>query len=531
MSAIHWYWSNILESGGVGLSVVGSISPGGRSRGRPAGADAGAGGGQAPAAVAWRRGCKRVRARTQRRGMAIGGDPAVFLELFGGRADPIWLPNRLRAPVPPQLELYCEDESIVPVENSVGYSRPIWETITFPHMPPATPYDAGVAEDDDGASAPSHTLGLSSKRFADFDISWCVFKRVPLGDGSGRTHGLKVYVMVPKSATAAAAAAAAAAADNAADAPPPPPVTLKVAAKFHGGGWTHGAALFPDWFPVWLMEFAVAEGAAIVTPNYRMLPESRGADFMEDMQDFWRWLAADDGSGLRAHVAAAHRGIDVDLGKVIAFGESAGGHLALHSGIVVGRHTGGDGGAGFSGLRAVIATNPGGVNPNGVIPRLAGGDAGAAAGAAQDEPAPAQILAEHLRLRPDGAVVSEMFPPARRGVWMAMIRQRPLFHNLFGGLDDDIWLLNRLRALVAAAEGPGAVVVDMPPQILLHGEDDDLVSVESSMMYARLARKLWGPDTVDLVIRPGGHGFDADITMDAMWLREKLEKISAYWNL
>ncbi|KAJ1567102.1 hypothetical protein HK405_007164, partial [Cladochytrium tenue] len=103
-----------------------------------------------------------------------------------------------------------------------------------------------------------------------------------------------------------------------------------------------------------------------------------------------------------------------------------------------------------------------------------------------------------------------------------------MFLDLFGGRADPIWLLNRLRssATTDAAE-PG---VGVPPQLVLHGEDDNIVPVESSMAYARVAREFWGPDTVDLVIRPGDHGFDAELSKDTQWLREKLEKISLYWT-
>ncbi|KAJ1555766.1 hypothetical protein HK405_013438 [Cladochytrium tenue] len=417
--------------------------------------------------------------------------------------------------------------------------------------------DVAVGNDDRDDHASSLSTHLSSPRFAAFDISWCVFKRVPLGDGSSRTHGIKAYVLVPKSATAASFAASsvtdAAAADASATAappPPPPPATLKVAVRFHGGGWTNSSGLYPAWFPRWLLDLAAKEGAAIVAPDYRMLPEARGADILDDVRDFWRWLAADDehdvdggggGSrGLRAHVAAAHPGVELDLRRVIATGESAGGHLALHSGLMVGRwrhgvEGGGDGSrasAGFAGLRAVVAMYPGGVDPDAVGKMFADGGSAEAAAAAE-------VLAEHLRALPDGPVVSEAEPPARDAVWVAMKRAPAVFQSLFGARDDPIWLANRVRLAAAAAAtaavgGEGSQLLSSslpPPQLVVHGEDDAIVPAESSVKYARLARAAWGPDCVDLVLRPGDHGFTADASAEqAAWLREKLEKVAAYWN-
>ncbi|KAJ1564459.1 hypothetical protein HK405_014816 [Cladochytrium tenue] len=350
-------------------------------------------------------------------------------------------------------------------------------------------------------ASPAHLLGLNSERLSDFDISWRDFKTV--STPAGGHHGIKAYVMIPKSVSAA------------------PGKPLKVIVKFHGGGWTTGSAIYPPWFPLWLLEFAKEQGAAIVAPNYRLLPESNGADILQDVHDFWGWLSSTDSTGLCSFVAAKHPEIVLDLGRVIAVGESAGAHLALQSGLTVGKYSGVIGASAngsmdnestFSGLRAVIATYPAGAHPdiNGPIVTKA-------------NLFPEQKLREFMRLRPDGGLVSEAAPPSRAWLNIALWQHGVLL-ELSGGRDDPIWLLNRLR--LVAGERPDAV----PPQLLIHGEEDRLAPAENSVEYARLARELCGPERVDLVLRPGDHGFDTDITLEAKWLREKLEKIAAYWN-
>jgi acetyl esterase/lipase len=66
-----------------------------------------------------------------------------------------------------------------------------------------------------------------------------------------------------------------------------------------------------------------------VAGDYRLMPESNGLDIMEDLSDFWKWVR--DGS-LQRHLNSFKPGVEADLSKVLAYGESAGGTLAIQSG-------------------------------------------------------------------------------------------------------------------------------------------------------------------------------------------------------
>ncbi|KAJ1555933.1 hypothetical protein HK405_010328 [Cladochytrium tenue] len=405
--------------------------------------------------------------------------------------------------------------------------------------------------------APPHFLGLASPRFAAFDISWTTYKHIPLAGSDGSSHALKVYVMVPKRPAGNASPADADATSSATTEPPPqaqPP--RKVLAKFHGGGRVAGAALYPDAaFPPWLLALALQQDAVIVAPNYRLLPESSGADVLEDLRDFWRWVAAapdreeeveaaaeEGGTGihrdrrhrlpsqsLRAHVIAAHPNAQLDLTRVVAVGQSAGGYLALQSALTVGRWFRADSDTTtttttreFTGLRAVIAAYPGGVDPDAVgrafvIPNAAARAAAAAA------------VERHLQLRPNGVVVSEVVSPERRRLLGALVRSG-LYMRHAGARDNaEVWLLNRIQQ--QQQSGYARPLQLPPPQLILHGEDDSVVPVGSSVKYVEEANKLWGPGVVDLVVRPGEHGFDIKLGLDEEWLREKLDKFVQLWNL
>ena len=59
------------------------------------------------------------------------------------------------------------------------------------------------------------------------------------------------------------------------------------------------------------------------------MPESNGLDILEDLSDFWKWVR---GGEMQKEVERLGKGIEADLEKVIAYGESAGGTLAVLSG-------------------------------------------------------------------------------------------------------------------------------------------------------------------------------------------------------
>ncbi len=71
----------------------------------------------------------------------------------------------------------------------------------------------------------------------------------------------------------------------------------------------------------WVMDYALAYEAVVVSPNYRLLPESSGLQIMEDLSDFWNW-AQDD---LQAFVSGRlDGGVEVDMSKILVQGESSG---------------------------------------------------------------------------------------------------------------------------------------------------------------------------------------------------------------
>jgi acetyl esterase/lipase len=88
--------------------------------------------------------------------------------------------------------------------------------------------------------------------------------------------------------------------------------------------WIHGGALINggrDWVPAWLRGACREHGFALVSTDYRLAPETKLAEIVRDIEDLFLWLRHE----------APHR-LPMDVDRVAAIGESAGGYLALTAG-------------------------------------------------------------------------------------------------------------------------------------------------------------------------------------------------------
>jgi acetyl esterase/lipase len=109
----------------------------------------------------------------------------------------------------------------------------------------------------------------------------------------------------------------------------------------HGGGWRQGARdlaspAFRDWQPGLLTRVAAA-GFAVVCPDYRLSGEARFPAQLDDVQRALDWVS-ENGAG--------H---GIDTGRILLWGDSAGGHLATLAALRGGVR---------AGIRGVVAWYP-----------------------------------------------------------------------------------------------------------------------------------------------------------------------------
>ncbi|KAF2137942.1 uncharacterized protein K452DRAFT_235202 [Aplosporella prunicola CBS 121167] len=272
-----------------------------------------------------------------------------------------------------------------------------------------------------------------------------------------------------------------------------------VIARFHGGGLITGARLHPGSFAPWILELARAQGAVLVTPDYRLLPEARGADVLADVADFWAWLRSPQG------LQAAVPDLPVDIDRVLAMGDSAGGMLALQAAFM-----------GAPGIRALITAYPMvDLRSDHFTRRCEKNILGLPM---LDEELVEEYI-EAARSKP-GVVLASADIPDRMDLMIAVF-QHARFGELLGP-ERELYPFDRLEDVSRAG-------ARLPPLLVTHGSDDSIMPSSGSRLFVEAWRR-WQPEArVELVMRPGEHGFDNSVGADEEWFKGPLEAIVREW--
>lgn len=319
-------------------------------------------------------------------------------------------------------------------------------------------------------------------RFSDFDIIRATYKTVHVS-----AHEILAHILVPKHLTSQV--------DNQHE---PSPVLV----RFHGGGFITGSALFPDWFSPWALELASRHSAVIVSPDYRLIPESSMDEVLEDVEDFWKWLHDE----LPAFILQKTNGaISVDASRIMAVGDSAGGYLSLQLGL---NHR--------DEIRAVVAAYPM-VNTN-----------------VSDFTEPRQkspFGVPHVPI----SQFEEHRDRVRKGELPSVIsadetlQRIPLMHSLIqNGRYPEFLPLEKRHLHILDKLDDGARF-PRGGLLVLHGREDSVVPVEGSIALSSKIRQLDPDLNFHLALQPGDHGFDGTAKLDDEWLSEGLVHLVKAW--
>jgi len=280
-----------------------------------------------------------------------------------------------------------------------------------------------------------------------------------------------------------------------------------VIARFHGGGLVVGDSLFADWWPEWLSDMAIEHGAIIISANYRLMPEATTAEVYEDLEDFWSWLFNSPPALKDALLASSHaEDLELNLDRIIATGESAGGLLSIQSAL---SHP--------SRIRAALASYPWIADaPEFQVPL----------------PAPPfgvhtpRSVAEDLiaAVAKDKAPQSAIVTPERMAFAVSAI-EHGLMGKLYtdGGSDDVLFPMRRL-ANPNVRLPPGGIAI-------IQGRQDSVVPAPVVERFVERAREVFGDgdDKVKLTMRDGEHAFDALARYDEEWLRQAFKGAVQTW--
>lgn len=268
--------------------------------------------------------------------------------------------------------------------------------------------------------------------------------------------------------------------------------------KFHGGGLISGDALLQDWFSNYLISFTHRTSSIIVLPNYRFVPESTGADILEDIRDFWTWIDAH----LPAYIRGVAPGVEIDPDMLLVSGDSSGGWHALHSVFELreGR------------IKALLL----------LYPMTKKWCKSKAQLRAWGRPAPdEEVIDRHLARTSGGNIVSGDRDLTREELADAFSANGHRWDLAFG-TNEKLHPVNRL--------GEGK---NFPRCLILHGDVDTAVKLSDCKNFVQRVGEVLGEaarEEVHLVVREGGHGFEIEMAEEEEpWLAEELRWLEKAW--
>jgi acetyl esterase/lipase len=239
--------------------------------------------------------------------------------------------------------------------------------------------------------------------------------------------------------------------------------------------WIHGGALIMGHrkgIPAAQLDRYLEAGFAVVSIDYRLAPETKLPDILDDVGDAYRWL--------RASGPALAR---INPDRIAVVGRSAGGYLALTAG---------------------YRFRP---RPRALVAFYGYGDIAAAWYSRPDpfysrQPA---VSKEKAYAAVGATPISSAPGASGRGKFYLYCRQQGLWPDLVAGLDP--------RTQPAAFE-PFCPLLNVsskyPPTLLLHGDQDtDVPFTESERMANELQRN--GVEHELIRIPGAGHGFDSNL--------------------
>lgn len=247
---------------------------------------------------------------------------------------------------------------------------------------------------------------------------------------------------------------------------------LPVIVYIHGGALIVGSReSSPGCIPQQtIFKLAEEKGYALVSIDYRLAPETKLPSIISDIEAAFKWLGSD----------GAKR-FNIDPGRMVVAGDSAGGYLTLVTGYRV---------------------NP---KPKALIALYGYGELNAD-WYAKPNPYPAytrnKITEQQAAAQTDGSVVSDSRQRKGDGAMIYMYyRQNGLWPREVSGFDTDA-----ISELIAPYEPVKNVTRDYPSTLLIHGtQDSDVPYEESVKMSAQLAEH--GVPYTLVSIEKGEHTF------------------------
>ncbi|KAJ0418741.1 Alpha/Beta hydrolase protein [Aspergillus carlsbadensis] len=324
-------------------------------------------------------------------------------------------------------------------------------------------------------------MATENHKIADFDLIQTTYKHIG-------AHGIRADILVPKTSFSGKR-----------------PTIL----RFHGGDLVTGDSLYVDFWSHWLSDLALKHDAVIISANHRLLPEANGLDIYEDIEDFWAWVHSGDVESL---LSAHSTPTDIDLGRILTAGESAGGLLSINLALSHPKEIRAATGVYASlDLRSTDWTAPRTILPMGMD-------------------VPESIFDSAIASVTPGSVVSSAFPPDRIPLLVAGIQHGRLAKLYERGVEES---LVELLYPDARLEKEG-LELPIGGIALIHGRQDSVVPAVGAERFIEKAREATKGQPVNekliLSIQEGEHGFDLNLRYDEeVWLQDAVQLAVQAW--
>lgn len=220
---------------------------------------------------------------------------------------------------------------------------------------------------------------------------------------------------------------------------------------------------------------------------------------MSDIADLWTWVEND----LAPYLKRIGSDITPDFNKIAVYGESAGGYLAIQSGLLRSDL-----------VKAVIAAYP--------VTYI---DSDWYSKASTDKSPfgtpqlPRQMLDAHIAAIKPGTIVTSATPPDRIPLGIVAL-QHGLFSELFG--EDDAFHPDRVLAKKSAGD-------KVPYLYVLHGKGDTAVPCDQSVQFVGEWQAKFGKDRATGEYQEGEHGFDGEASLEDEWMQRGLSGVTKAW--
>ena len=237
----------------------------------------------------------------------------------------------------------------------------------------------------------------------------------------------------------------------------------------------------------------------MVLPNYRLAPEASGADILEDLRDFWAWI---NDKSVDKYLASQGVTLDIDYEHLLVLGDSAGGYMALQSGLTRPKGE----------IKAILAQYP--------MVECIRPTPGEKLFGEVSAPTKKWLEENLAAVMKPGAIISSAHPftSGRFLLWFGM--------NVHNRFDDFFGVSKKLWPITAIEDASY-----LPPTTIFHGTGDSVVDYQGSVRFVEKMKSVM-PDVEVRLTKDieGDHGFDVQFKEDEKeWLKTELQWLEGKW--